>query len=67
MRVLCSTIHGADVEGEVIGGERFDPVTESCDLDSIFTVRCDDGAIYQVHGWLVDVVILEKPRTFYLM
>ena len=37
MRVLCSTIHGADVEGEVIGGERFDPVTESCDLDSIFT------------------------------
>ena len=67
MRVLCSTIHGADVEGEVIGGERFDPVTESCDLDSIFTVQCDDGAIYQVHGWLVDVVILEKPRPFYLM
>ena len=67
MRVLCSTIHGADVEGEVIGGERFDPVTESCDLESVFTIRCDDGAIYQVHGWLVDVVRLEKPRTFYLM
>ncbi len=28
MRVLCSTIHGADVEGEVIGGERFDPLTD---------------------------------------
>lgn len=67
MRVLCSTIHGADVEGEVIGGERFDPLTEYCDLDSIFTVRCDNGAIYQVHGWLVDVTILEKPSNFYVM
>ena len=67
MRVLCSTIHGADVEGEVIGGERFDPVTASCDLESVFTIRCDDGAIYQVHGWLVDVTVLKKPSKFYLM
>ena len=67
MRVLCSTIHGPDVEGEVIGGESFDPVAETCDLESIFTVRCDDGRLYQVHGWLVDVTILEKPSRFYMM
>ena len=40
---------------------------QSCDLDSIFTLRCDDGALYEVHGWLVDVAVLEKPRKFYLM
>ena len=67
MRVLCSTLHGAGVEGEVIGGESFDPVAQTCDLDSIFTVRCDDGAIYQVHGWLVDVTVLEQPSKFYVM
>lgn len=67
MRVLCSMIPGADVEGEVIRGERFDPVTQSCDLDSIFTVQCDDGTIYEFAGWLVDVTILETPHRFYLM
>lgn len=28
MRVLCSTIDENDVEGEVIGGDSFDPITE---------------------------------------
>lgn len=43
MRFLCSAIDGNDVEGEVIGGEDFDPITGTCDLDAMFTVRCDDG------------------------
>ena len=63
MRVLCSTIHGFEVEGEIISGENFDPVTQSCDLDSIFTLRCGDGALYEVHGWPVDVTVLEKPAS----
>ena len=40
MRVLCSTIHGIEMEGEVIGGEHFDPVTETCDLDSLMVTLC---------------------------
>ena len=51
----------------MIGGQSFDQETEICDLESIFTVRCNDGRLYQVHGWLVDVTILEKPSKFYLM
>jgi hypothetical protein len=53
MRVIC-TGGGFDVEGEVIGGEDFDPITGTCELDSTFTVRCDDGALFQVHGWMVE-------------
>lgn len=51
MRVLCTTIHGTNVEGEVIGSESFDPETEPSDLESIFTVNCDVGRLFQVYGW----------------
>ena len=51
MRVIC-TGGGFDVEGEVIGGEDFDSITGICDLDSTFTVRCDDGALFRyTAGW----------------
>jgi hypothetical protein len=63
LRALCSAIDGNDVQGEVIGGEDFDPTTGPCDLDAKFTVRCDDGALFQVHGWLVDVTVVEPRRT----
>ena len=63
MRVHCSTLDGSDVEGEVIGGEFYDPDTGQCDLEYTFTVRRDDGAAFEVHGWLVDVTVMEeKPR-----
>ncbi len=66
MRVHCSAIDGYDVEGEVIVGESFNPLSEVCDFDSVFTVRCDDGAIVEVHGWLVDVTVM-YPTKSYLM
>ena len=66
MRVHCSAIDGYDIEGEVIGGECFDPLSATCDLESIFTVRCDDGAVVEVHGWLVDVIVLQQ-KIGYLM
>ena len=66
MRVHCRAIDGYDVEGEVIGGERFDPLSAPRDLQSIFTVRCDNGVLFEVHGWLVDVTVIEPPK-FYLM
>jgi hypothetical protein len=65
MRVIC-TGGGFDVEGEVIGGEDFDPISGTCDLDSTFTVRCDDGALFQVHGWMVEVAAVE-PRPVMVM
>ena len=36
---ICSAIDGYDVEGEVIRDEAFNPLSEACDLDSVFTVR----------------------------
>lgn len=59
MRVLLRGMEGNDVEGEVIGSEYFDPDTGICELENTFTVRCDDGAVFEVHGWLVDVTVLE--------
>lgn len=63
MRVIC-TGGGSDVEGEVIGGEDFDPISGTCDLASNFTVRCDDGALFQVHGWIVEVAAVETSARY---
>ena len=62
MRVLCSGMDGSDVEGEVVGGEFYDPDTGRSDLEETFTVRCDNGEVFQVHGWMVDVTIMEETR-----
>ena len=62
MRILCSGLDGSDIEGEVIGGEFYDADTGSYDLESSFTVRCDDGEVFQVHGWMVDLTVLEETR-----
>ena len=62
MRVLCSGMDGSDIEGEVIGGEFYDADTRRYDLEETFSVRCDDGEVFQVHGWMVDVTVLEETR-----
>ena len=62
MRVLCTGTNGLDIEGEVIGGEFYNPDTGHCDLEETFTVREDDGEVFEVHGWMVDVIILEETR-----
>ena len=62
MRVLCSGLDGSDVEGEVIGGKFNNPDTGRCDLEETSTVRCDNGEVFQVHGWMVDVTIMEETR-----
>ena len=60
MRVLCSTLDGSELEGEVIGGDFRDGVSGEVDLAETFTVRTDQGAVFSGHDWLVDVVVLEK-------
>ncbi len=63
MRVL---VDGLDtvIEGEVIGGELLDGVSGQYDLEAEFTVKCDDGVCFRVHGWLVDVEILDPPAPW---
>jgi len=57
MRVL---IDGVDtvIEGEVIGGTPVSDVAGDYDLEDEFTVRCDDGHCFLIHGWMVEVEIL---------
>ena len=62
MRVLCSTFDGSELEGEVIGGDTCDEVSGEIDLAEIFTIRTDQDAICSVHGWLADVMVLEKTE-----
>lgn len=64
MRVLCSTLDGSELEGEAIGGDYCDEVSGEVDLAEAFTVRTDLGAFFTVHGWLVDVVVLETTERF---
>ena len=52
------------IEGEVIGGELLDIVSGQYDLEAAFTVQCDDGAWFLVHGWLVDVEVLNPPAQW---
>jgi len=47
----------------VIGGEYCDEATGDVDLAETFTVTSDEGAIFSVHGWLVDVVVLEATKV----
>ena len=59
MRVLVDGLETV-IEGEVIGGELLDGDSGRFDLETEFTVRCDNGAC-TVHGWLVDVEVLREP------
>ena len=63
MRVLIDCLETV-IEGEVIGGELLDGVSGQYDLEAAFMVKCDDGVCFTVHGWLVDVKILEPPAQW---
>lgn len=62
MRVLCSTLNGRELEGEVIRGGSCNEVSGEVNLAQIFTIRADLNAVFSVHGWLVDVVVLQKTE-----
>ena len=62
MRVLCSTLDGSELEGEVIGGDSCDEISGQIDLAEIFNIRTDQNVVFSVHGWLVDVMVLEKTE-----
>ena len=60
MRVHCSGLDGNDIEGQVIGGEFYDPDTGHCDLEDTFILRRDDGMVFEVHSWLVDMTVRKE-------
>ena len=62
MWVLCSTLNGCELEGEVIGGDSCDEASAEIDLAEVFTVRTYQNAVFSVHGWLVDVVVLDQSK-----
>ena len=53
MRVLCSTLDGSKLEGEVIGGNPCDEVSGEINLKVIFTVRIDQDVNCFIHGWVM--------------
>ena len=63
MRVLVARLETM-IEGEVISGELLDGQSGQFDLQSEFTVRCDNGACFTVHGWLVGVKVLTEPAEW---
>ncbi len=63
MRVLVDGLEKV-ITGEVIGGELLDGESGQFDLEAEFTVRCDNGACFTVHGWLVDVEVLTEPTEW---
>jgi hypothetical protein len=60
MRVICCGPDGNEVEGLVIGGDLLDAELGSFDLDATFRIRCDDGVVFKVNGWQVDVEIVDS-------
>lgn len=61
MRVLIELLETI-IEGDVIGGEPLNDGSGDYDLDGVFTVRCEDGVCFNIHGWMVDTQILD-PST----
>lgn len=63
MRVV---VDGLDtvIEGEVIGGELLDGRERAIRPGSCVHRQCDDGARFLVHGWLVDVEVIEPPAQW---
>lgn len=62
MRVLVDGLN-AIIEGEVIAGVLVDGVSGQFDLGCEYTVRCDDGACFRIHGWMVEAEILDPSPT----
>jgi len=61
-RVLVE-LFAESIEGVVIDAEGYDEANDDFDLEGTFTVRCDDGACFIIHGWMADVTILSDAET----
>lgn len=51
-------LYGEAIEGLVVDGTGAYVAVGDLDLESSFIVRCDDGELFIIHGWLVDIDII---------
>ena len=58
MRVLCEW-RAELIEGEIVAGNWCDPERTVFDFDGTFTVRCDDGEVFRVNGWMGSIEVLD--------
>jgi hypothetical protein len=60
MRIVCefSDLNGTVLEGDVVAGQPIDDAG-SFDLDSVFTLKTDEGEFFKVNGWLALVRVCE--------
>lgn len=58
MRVMIELLEST-IEGDVIGGDPLEEGSGEFDLGSTFTVLCDDGARFNIHGWMVETIVLD--------
>jgi hypothetical protein len=62
IQILRSALDESELECEGIGGEHCDEVSGVMDLAETIIVRTDQGAVFSVHGWLIDVAVLERTE-----
>ncbi len=60
MQRIVTELYDTVLEGVVVDGTPMDESNAAFDLECEFTVRCDDGALFKVQGWAVDVTVLES-------
>ena len=60
MQRIVAELYDTVLEGVVVDGTSVDESNAVFDLDCEFTGRRDDGALFKVQGWAVDVTVLES-------
>jgi hypothetical protein len=56
---IIAQLYEQSIEGVVVDGTPLEESDDAFDLDSEFTLLCDDGALVKVCGWAVDVTVVE--------
>ena len=60
MQRIVAELYDGVLEGVIVDGVPVDEVYGDFSLDCEVTVRCEDGALFKVQGWAVDVRVLES-------
>ena len=60
MQRIVAELYDVVLTGVVVDGVPVDEGSGDFDLEREFTVQCEDGALFKVKGWAVDVTVLES-------
>ena len=67
MQRVLAELYADSIEGVVVAGVPKEDGSGNFDLDDVFTVRCDDGALFKAHGWMTDVTVLSEENEAAIM